>query len=91
MRSIAIFCTLLVGFLGPGGARITGAAPLTSAHAAGAQFSGSGITLTAALTIAHASGVQVAGNVPTPVRRVNMTDVVESSAAARQQRKRHTR
>ena len=51
---------------GRGGARITVAAPLTHAHAAGAQVSGSGITLTAPLTKAHASGAQVAGNVPTP-------------------------
>jgi len=52
---------------GPGGgATITFAAPLTFAHAAGAQVSGSGITLTAALTQAHASGAQVTGSVPTP-------------------------
>jgi hypothetical protein len=49
-----------------GGATITVAAPLTFAHAAGAQVSGSGITLTAALTQAHASGAQVAGGAPTP-------------------------
>ncbi len=51
---------------GRGGARITVAAPLTRAHAAGAQISGSGITLTAALARAHASGAQVASDVPTP-------------------------
>jgi hypothetical protein len=52
---------------GPGGgATITVAAPLKSAHAAGAQVSGTGITLTAALTRAHDSGAQVANNVPTP-------------------------
>ena len=51
---------------GRGGARITVAAPLTLAHAAGAQISGSGITLTAALTRAHASGAQVVSDVPTP-------------------------
>ena len=52
---------------GPGGsATITLAAPLTSAHAAGAQVSGTGITLTAALTKAHASGAQVAVSLPTP-------------------------
>jgi hypothetical protein len=52
---------------GPGGgATITVAAPLTFAHAAGAQVSGAGITLTAALTRAHDSGAQVAGSVPTP-------------------------
>jgi hypothetical protein len=51
---------------GRGGATISVAAPLTFAHAAGAQVSGSGITLTAALTRAHDSGAQVASNVPTP-------------------------
>jgi hypothetical protein len=50
---------------GRGGATIT-VAPLTLAHAAGAQVSGSGITLTAALTQAHASGAQVASSAPTP-------------------------
>jgi hypothetical protein len=51
---------------GRGGARITVARPLTSAHAAGVQVYGTGITLTAALTRAHASGAQVASDVPTP-------------------------
>ena len=51
---------------GPGGATITVAAPLTFAHAVGAQVSGTGITLTAPLTLAHDSGAQIAGNVPTP-------------------------
>jgi len=51
---------------GPGGASITVAAPLTFAHAVGAQVSGSGITLTTALTRVHDSGTQVAGSVPTP-------------------------
>ena len=51
---------------GRGGATITVAAPLTFAHAAGAQVSGTGITLTAALTRAHAGGAQVSSNVPTP-------------------------
>ena len=51
---------------GRGGARITVAAPLTYAHAAGAQVSGSGITLTAPLTRAHAGGAPVASGVPTP-------------------------
>ena len=45
---------------------ITVAAPLTHAHAAGAQVSGTGITLTTALTKAHASGAQVASDLPTP-------------------------
>jgi hypothetical protein len=51
---------------GRGGAKITVAAPLAFAHAAGAQVSGTGITLTAALTKAHASGAQVARSLPTP-------------------------
>ena len=51
---------------GFGVASITVAAPLTMAHAVGAQVSGSGITLTTALTQAHASGAQVGGNGPTP-------------------------
>ena len=54
------------GGRGGAGATITVAAPLTLAHAAGAQVSGTGITLTAALTQAHASGAQVASDVPTP-------------------------
>jgi hypothetical protein len=48
------------------GPTITVAAPLTLAHAAGAQVSGTGITVSAALTRAHASGAQVASNLPTP-------------------------
>ena len=40
--------------------------PLTHAHAAGAQVSGSGIDLAAALTRAHAIGAQIYDNVPTP-------------------------
>ncbi len=42
------------------------AAPLTIAHDAGAQVSGSGITLAAPLVRAHGNGSQVASNVPTP-------------------------
>jgi hypothetical protein len=42
------------------------AAPLTHAHAAGAQISGSGISLTASLTRTHSSGAQVSDSVPTP-------------------------
>jgi hypothetical protein len=49
-----------------GGATITVAAPLTLAHAADAQVSGSGITLTTALTRAHASGAPVESDAPTP-------------------------
>jgi hypothetical protein len=54
------------GGRGGAGPAITVAAPLTLAHAAGAQVSGSGITLAAALTRAHAGGAQVAASVPTP-------------------------
>jgi hypothetical protein len=49
-----------------GGARITVAAPLKFAHAAGAQVSGTGITLKTPLTRAHDRGAQVADNLPTP-------------------------
>ena len=48
------------------GSTLTVAAPLTLAHAAGAQVSGTGITLTAALTKAHGSGTQVARSLATP-------------------------
>ena len=48
------------------GATITVAAPLTFAHAADAQVSGSGITVTAALTQAHANGAPVESETPTP-------------------------
>jgi hypothetical protein len=53
------------GRSGPG-TTVTLAAPLTVAHAAGAQVSGTGITLTGRLSRAHASGAQIADNVPTP-------------------------
>jgi len=49
-----------------GGTAITVAAPLTHAHATGAQVSGTGITLNAALTREHASEAQVAGSASTP-------------------------
>jgi len=51
---------------GPGGATITVTTPLTFAHAAGTQVSGTGITLATRLTRAHDSGAQVASGVPTP-------------------------
>jgi len=41
-------------------------APLTMAHDAGAQVSGSGITIATPLIKAHDYGAQVANNVPTP-------------------------
>jgi hypothetical protein len=62
----AVVASTTGGGRGGGSATITVAAPLTFAHAAGAQVSGTGITLTAALTRAHASGAQVAGSIPTP-------------------------
>jgi hypothetical protein len=51
---------------GRGGATITVTAPLTLAHAADAQVSGTGITLTAALTNAHGTGTLVESGAPTP-------------------------
>jgi hypothetical protein len=54
------------GFGGFGGGTITVAAPLSFAHAEGAQVAGTGINLTTSLTRAHDIGVQVAGDVPTP-------------------------
>jgi len=49
-----------------GATAITVASPLTHAHAAGAQVSGTGITLTAALARVHDGGAPVADNLPTP-------------------------
>jgi hypothetical protein len=49
-----------------GAATITVAAPLSHAHAAGVQISGSGISLTAPLILTHTSGAKVSDNVPTP-------------------------
>ncbi len=47
---------------------ITVTMPLTCAHAAGVQVSGSGITLATPLARIHDNGTQVAGNLPTPGR-----------------------
>ena len=49
-----------------GATSITVSAPLTHAHAVGAQVSGSGITLAGPLAQTHASGAKVSGDVPTP-------------------------
>jgi hypothetical protein len=49
-----------------GAVTITVASPLTRAHAAGVQISGTGISLTKALTRAHASGVLISNDIPTP-------------------------
>ncbi len=49
-----------------GAATITVAAPLTLAHAAGAQVSGTGLSLSTALTREHTSGAPVAGSASTP-------------------------
>ena len=51
---------------GRGGARISLAAPLKFAHAAGVQISGTGITLSTALSKDHAHGAQIATDFPTP-------------------------
>jgi hypothetical protein len=51
---------------GRGGASITVASPLRSAHASGAQIAGSGITLAQPLAQAHAVGTQIASSAPTP-------------------------
>ena len=45
---------------------ITVTMPLTCAHAAGVQVSGSGITLATPLTSIRDNGTQIAGNLPTP-------------------------
>jgi hypothetical protein len=47
-----------------GATTITVSAPLTHAHAIGAQLSGTGITLATPLPRAHASGAQIAGSPP---------------------------
>ncbi|HZQ18605.1 MAG TPA: arabinofuranosidase catalytic domain-containing protein [Terriglobales bacterium] len=49
-----------------GGGSIIVTAPLTHAHAAGAELAGSGITLSGGLTRAHAEGAVVSDNIPTP-------------------------
>jgi hypothetical protein len=51
---------------GRGGARLTVAAPLARAHAAGTPVSGSGITLTTALAKAHGPGTPMTTDLPTP-------------------------
>jgi hypothetical protein len=62
----AVVASTTFGGRGGGGATITVSAPLTRAHAAGAQVSGSGITLATPLVKAHAGGTQVNVNLPTP-------------------------
>ncbi len=54
------------GGRGGAGPTITVTAPLKSAHAIGAQVSGSGITLTQPLTKPHGIGTQIASDLPTP-------------------------
>jgi non-reducing end alpha-L-arabinofuranosidase len=49
-----------------GDSMLTVSQPLTHAHAAGVQVSGTGISLTAPLRRRHASGAQVYSNTPTP-------------------------
>ena len=65
-QETAVVASTTFGGRGGGSPTITVVAPLKSAHAAGAQISGSGITLTAALKQAHAGGAQVASHLPTP-------------------------
>jgi len=62
----AVVASTTFGGRGGGSATITVNAPLTLAHAAGAQVSGSGITLATRLVKAHAGGTQVNVNLPTP-------------------------
>jgi hypothetical protein len=68
----AVIASVTGGRGGGGGGRaprpstITVTAPLTLAHAAGAQVSGTGLTLAAALTKAHDRGAAVCESVPTP-------------------------
>jgi len=66
----AVVASIVGGGRGGGrggpGASITVTAPLTTAHAAGAQVAGTGITLTAALKQAHNAGSQIASDLPTP-------------------------
>jgi hypothetical protein len=65
-RETAVVASATGGGRGGGSPTITVVAPLKSAHAAGAQVSGSGITLTAPLSRAHDSGAPVADSLPTP-------------------------
>ena len=51
---------------GQNGPSITINAPLTMAHAVGAQVSGTGITFTTPLTKAHNNGAQITNYLPTP-------------------------
>jgi hypothetical protein len=62
----AVVAATAFGGRGGAGPTVTVGAPLSSAHAAGAQISGSGLTLAAPLTRAHAAGAQVASDLPTP-------------------------
>jgi hypothetical protein len=62
-QETAVVASVTFGFRN---SSITIAAPLKSAHAAGAAVSGTGITLTGALAKAHASGTQVSLSLPTP-------------------------
>ena len=65
-QETAVVVSTTFGGRGGGSATVTVAEPLKSAHAVGAQVSGTGITLSAALTRAHASGTQIGVSVPTP-------------------------
>ena len=56
----------VIAFVTPWDRTITVAAPLTHAHAAGAEVSGTGITLTTPLTREHLREAQVTGSISTP-------------------------
>ena len=58
--------TAVVAFITPWDRTIAVSAPLTHAHAAGAEVSGTGITLIAPLTRSHAREAQVTGSISTP-------------------------
>jgi hypothetical protein len=64
-RETAVTVSIFGGGRGGVGATIT-VPPLTLAHAAGTQVSGTGITITGALSRAHPAGSPVTSDVPTP-------------------------
>ena len=65
-QETAVVVSTTGGGRGGGSPSIIVAAPVGSAHAAGAHVPGTGIHLTAALTRAHDWRSQVAGGVPSP-------------------------
>ena len=65
-ESVTIAPTPGGGRGGAGGATMTLASPLASAHAAGSVIAGTGLTLTVPLARAHGAGAPVATDAPTP-------------------------